>query len=116
MSDYLNSWEVYVEEHERGKTFSQIAAEYGVSRQCVEQACKRKSKPRTVKESACIYVNLRNWMNQMGISKVQLAEMSIACYSSLDRYLTGESDIPKRVVDDLISLTGIPYEELFIVG
>lgn len=116
MSDYLNSREVYIEEHKRGKTFSQIAAKYGVSRQCVEQACKKQPKPRTVKESACIYVNIRNWMNQMGISRVQLAEMSIACYNALDRYLTGKADIPKRVIDDLIKITGIPYEELFIVG
>ena len=109
--------DIYIREHEEeSMSYTEIAEKHGVSRQCVEQACKSKPKPRTVKKSACIYVNLRNWMNQMGISKVQLAEMSISCYSSLDRYLTGESDIPKRVVDDLINLTGIPYEELFIVG
>lgn len=108
--------DIYIREHEeKGMSYTKIAEKHGVSRQCVHQACTFEPKHK-VKPQACIFVNLRNWMNQMGISKVQLAEMSIACYSSLDRYLTGESDIPKRVVDDLINLTGIPYEELFIVG
>ena len=108
--------DIYIREHEKeGMSYTEIAEKYGVSRQCVHQACTFEPKHK-VKPRACIFVNLRNWMNQMGISRVQLAEMSIACYNSLVRYLTGKADIPKRVIDDLIKITGIPYEELFIVG
>ena len=55
-------------------------------------------------------------MNDNCISKTKLSEIAEFSYTALDRYLKGESDAPKRFIDKMIELTGIPYETLFIVG
>lgn len=96
-------------------SYTEIAEKHGVSRQCVHQACTKK-KHYQVKPQACIFVHLREWMNENKISKMILSEMAEFSYTALDRYLKGESDAPKRFIDKMIELTGIPYETLFIIG
>lgn len=108
--------DIYIREHdEEGMSYTEIAEKHGVSRQCVHQACTFEPNHK-VKPRACIFVNLRNWMNDNCISKTKLSEIAEFSYTALDRYLKGESDAPKRFIDKMIELTGIPYETLFIVG
>ena len=55
-------------------TYQEIADKYGVSRQVVGQAC-GKANPcrfRFWKDTACIYPNVRNWLNDNKISKSEL--------------------------------------------
>jgi predicted DNA-binding protein YlxM (UPF0122 family) len=107
--------DIYIRKHEEGMSYTEIAKEHGVSRQCVQQACTKKPHYQ-VKEQSCIFVNIRNWMNENHISKVMLSEMAEMSYAALDRYLKGVSDAPKRFIDKMIELTGICYETLFTIG
>ena len=68
-------WQIYLEERDKGMTYAEIAAKYGVSHQAVAQTCARRSachfKPYTEKE--CIYPNLRKWLNENRVMRNELA-------------------------------------------
>ena len=110
--------DIYRAERENGLTYDEIAEKYGVSRQCVGQAC-GKTNPKHFKTIRnCIYPNLREWMNDNKVSRKELAiRMGLAGYANtqanLGNYLKGLNDPPKKVIDKLIEITGLTYEELF---
>lgn len=100
---------------ENGMTYDEIAAKFNVSRQCVHQTVQAYEKFK-VKESACVYDGLRQWMNErhMRIGQFcKLAEFGEKTESSLRGYLRGKFDMPKSVIDIILKITGLTYEEAF---
>lgn len=100
---------------ENGMTYDEIAAKFNVSRQCVHQAVQAYEKFK-VKESACVYDGLRQWMNEnhMRIGQFcKLAEFNGKTESSLRGYLRGKSDMPMSVIDIILEITGLTYEQAF---
>lgn len=62
----------------QGMTYEQISKKYGVSRQRIHQIIggdtdRVKNYFRTLTEKDCIYPNLRKWMNDNKVSKVELS-------------------------------------------
>ncbi len=114
---------LYREERKKGMKLQEIADKYGVSKQCVSQACcvygDRKFKEITSQE--CIYFHLREWMNVNKIKKSALMfrvglEPLSANYEKFNKILTGKSEPKKGLIDKLIRVTGLPYAMLFWEG
>ena len=57
---------LFLEDRANGATYAEIAKKYGISRQRVQQVCKKWSKKQ------CIYINLRKWMNDNAVSIADL--------------------------------------------
>lgn len=111
----------YLEARDSGMTYEQIAEMFGVSKQRVAQVCGKYS-PRYwqyIHETGCIYPNLRKWMNENKVSKVELARRmgyvnsQAAASVALKNYMTGKATMTKPYIDKLLKATGMPYEVLF---
>ena len=113
-------WQIYLEEREKGMTYAEIAAKYGVSHQAVAQTCARRSachfKPYTEKE--CIYPNLRKWLNENRVMRNELARRMYGnpCSTYTTRFscwFTGRCFPTKETIDKLLAITGLTYEQLW---
>lgn len=102
--------DLYEAENAAGKTYRQIAEEYGVSFQAVQQSVTRERKERFCR---CIWEGLACWMEENDVSVKELAEKIGASYSSLRDWMIGKHDPSKRYIDALLKLTGWSYEDLF---
>lgn len=111
----------YLEARDSGMTYEQIAEMFGVSKQRVAQVC-GKYNPRYwqyIHETGCIYPNLRKWMNENKVSKVELARRMdyvnspAAASVALKNYMTGKAVMTKAYIDKLLKATGMSYEALF---
>lgn len=114
-------YDLYKADREKGMTYREIAEKYGVSKQVVGIACS-KSDPnyfRYITRKQCIYVGLRDWMNDNKVSGMALVRMlgynaEPSEYSRISAYLKGRSSPKKHIIDKLLEVTGLPYEELFM--
>lgn len=117
------AYATYRAERDKGLTYQQIADKYGVTRQNVGIACAKynPNKFRFQSEDKVIYPNLRNWMNtnKVGVSEL-LRRMRMSPgtgnHSMMRAVLRGKSNPRKALVDTLLSVTGMTYEELFEVS
>ena len=58
-------YQLYVAERKKGKTYQEIADQFGVTRQCVHAACTTIHKPRKpYGDIPCVYPVLRNWLEK----------------------------------------------------
>lgn len=125
MTDKLNHIrrEEMLQDRAAGMTYAEIGQKHGVSRQRIGQICGRWNKYyfKVIKKDGCVYVNLRNWMNENSVSRSELVRrMGLdPCGETLSRmrsYLSGRNNPPKAYIDRLISATGMSYEQLFEIG
>ena len=112
--------DIYLAERAKGKTYREIAEQYGVSFQCVAIVCGKQDNARFRGWTAerCVYPNVRNWMNE---NKVSLKEFvrrmgeipsskSVACYSA---YFKGSCYPSKAKIDKMLAVTGLTYEKFW---
>lgn len=107
----------------QGMTYRQIGEKHGISRSRVYQIIggdtdKRESCFRGITEKDCIYPNLRKWMNDNKISKIELTrrifgEGHTELQCRLSEWLRGKCYPTKKNIDRFIKVTGLTYEELF---
>ena len=112
---------IYRAERKKGRTYQDIADEYGVSRQMVAQACApfQTLRYRVLKADDCVYVNIREWLNKKRMSRKTLVfalglENCTNNYNTIKAVLRGESEPRKGLIDKLMILTGFSYEQLFV--
>ena len=110
--------DLYRAERENGLTYVEIAEKYGVSKQCVHQACGKHSPSRFRYNNSCIYLGLRRWMNDNKISIGELLRrmdmvVHTSNYQSIQQKLLGRTEMKMSDIDKLIEITGMTYEELF---
>lgn len=98
-------------------TLTQIGQKHGCSQQRVSQILGpdrvRKFKP----HKGC-YPNLDKWLNKNQISVVKLSEMVYGYRSAGNEtrvrdWLRGRTDPRKRIIDIVLQITGMSYEECF---
>ena len=114
-------YQLYVAERKKGKTYQEIADQFGVSRQCVQQACATRHGSRKVyKNLNCIYPTLRKWMFDHNYSAKRLHREACACgmvvcYTPFLNRLRGKTKITFLEADILSDITGMPAKELFAI-
>lgn len=107
---------------DEGYSYAKIADACGVSKQRVFQLIGgiHHKTPRLLTETECVYPNLRKYMNENKISRMSLArqiygEVTSRHYERLNKFLNGTTYvyINKHMLDRILSITGLTYEQLF---
>lgn len=112
--------DLYVQERMKGKTYAQIAKEYGVCYQTVWNACKgmQSGRFRAWTKERCIYPNLRKWLNDNRVS-LDAFVVRMGCINSgqaaarFSDYLRGRCNPTKKVIDGMLRVTGLTYEQMW---
>ena len=116
----MKKYELYRQERAKGLTYREIAKKYGVTYQAVAQAC-GKHQPNRFRfwtKDMCIYPNVRKWLNENKITYRELQrrlgwEICSANYIYIGDWLRGKTYPRKKVIDKLLSATGLTYEKFF---
>ena len=111
---------LFLKEIEDGHSTADVARKYGVSRQYVQQVSGKWGKHRflIVTEKQCIYPNWRKWMNENKVSRAEISRrignngqgLNI---QQISDYMSGKRWPHKNVMDRLLLVTGMTYEEMF---
>lgn len=107
---------------EQGNTVETIGKLLGCSKQYVSLVLKQKDKIKIHKwdEQSCIYCGLRKWLNENQIKANTLINIlgknpSGTTYTVVYNKLNGKSDFSLTEIMNLISITNLSFEELFIL-
>jgi hypothetical protein len=118
-----NRTSLYIADRDAGMKYRDIAAKYGVSYQAVAQVCARNGKgavarfrPYTAEE--VIYPNLRQWLNENKVSRSEFMRRLGKVQSGKERsyishWFRGHHSPTKKVIDNMLAVTGLTYEQLF---
>lgn len=114
--------DLYRKARAEGKTYAQIAEEYGVSAQAIAAACGR-SNPASFRcwtPERCIYPNLRKWLNDNRVSLSEFIrrmdlEVGGTTTGRFSEYFRGVCYPTKKVIDGMLRVTGLTYEQLWEV-
>ena len=103
----------------QGMTYQEIADVVGCSKSYVGSILSKsdKSKFRTITPKDCVYVGIRNWMNENKISKAELCRMIYGYVhpvsnNRLAAIYKGHG-CTKETIDMILAATGLTYEEAF---
>ena len=104
---------------EQGMTYAEIGRAEGISRQRVFQIIGGRQKPhfRELTEKECVYIGIRNWLNEHRMSRAKLAREMYGYYHTtkvpvVNGALMG-SDTSKHTIDAILRVTGLTYEQAF---
>lgn len=104
---------------EQGMTYAEIGKAEGISRQRVFQIIGgiQRSHFRKLTEKECVYVGIRNWLNENRMSRAKLVMEIYGFYhpervSMVNNALRG-CDTRKRIIDAILRVTGLTYEQAF---
>ena len=107
---------------EQCMTYQQIANEIGCSIPYVYSVLgKGNNGFKVFTKERCIYVNIRNWLNEHQVSLNGFIELIGLMVSEQTRQkyrkmLNGSIDFCKFEIDKVLEFTGMSYDEAFIVG
>lgn len=94
-----------------GHTMQEISDQFGVSKQRIQQLFPNAEK--RYEDDHCIYPNLAMWQRDNHVSIKTLAEHLGASSQQTVRWLRGEYFPTKKIIDKILALTGMTYEEAF---
>ena len=111
---------LYMKDRAAGMSYREIAAKHGVSYQAVAEACARQSpgRFRTYTPKEVIYPKLRRWLNENRVCRSEFVRRlgnvpgNNTIYSVSD-WFAGRYFPRKGVIDRMLAVTGLTYEELF---
>ena len=105
--------------HESGMTYAEIGAVMGISKQRVFQLIGkiRKGCFKPISKEQCIYIGIRNYMNENKVSKSELVRKIFGRIDSEEynrvRKALISTDIRKNMIDKILKATGLTYEYAF---
>ena len=100
--------EEYIAHRKSGKSFQQIADEYGVTKQAVQEAIQSYGN-RHIKSTTVIFPGLRNWMTE---NRVYVRDLENLTGCSL-RYALHTGRVNTQKVNAILEVTKLSYEEAF---
>lgn len=114
-----NKKEKMVELRKQGMTYQEIADIFGCSKSYVGSLLSKSKECqfRTITPKDCVYVGIRNWMNENKISKSGLCRMVYGYVhpvsnNRLAAIYKGHG-CTKETIDMILAATGLTYEEAF---
>ena len=101
-----------------GKTLQEIGSELGVSRQRVAQIVGAVRPMKEWNRTYSIYPAIDSWMKFHRVTYAQLTEMlgyspSASSQAIVAKRLMGDAEFYKSLIDSLLRVTGMTYEEAF---
>lgn len=102
----------------KGYTYDQIAKELYVTRQAAWCAVHSESGDwfQHVTPERCIYKGLRDWMNENRCTASQLRRLvgvSQKSHTTIVDALKGKAVMKKNLIDAILGITGLTYEQAF---
>ena len=123
---WLDRIESMVNDRAAGMTYAEIGAKYGVSRQRIGQVYKKYNKYnfKAIKESGCVYINVRDWMNCHSIDRTELLQMirddqrdpTSADLHRMYNILLGRLVMPNEMTRRIAKITGLPCKTVLEIG
>lgn len=105
--------EQYKTERNKGRSYQEIANEYGVTRQAIHSAIKKNAKSngwfREESINKVIYPGIRAWMLE---NRCSIAQLEKRCGVCLRKGLQ-DGGFTKRGIDAILAVTGLKYESAF---
>lgn len=121
MKDTIKRTDMYIADRNAGMKYRDIAGKYGVTYQAVAQACASRGSDAQFKayaEKEVIYPYLRQWLNENKVSRSEFMRRLGVIPSGnersyIGRWFRGINDPSKRIIDKMLTVTGLTYEQLF---
>lgn len=123
---WLDRIESMVNDRAAGMTYAEIGAKYGVSRQRIGQVYKKYNKYnfKAIKECGCVYINVRDWMNQNSIDRTELLQLihydhKVPTSADLHRMyniLLGRLVMPNEMTRRIAKITGLSCKAVLEIG
>lgn len=101
---------------QQGMTLGQLGVKYGVTRERIRQIMKAYEDRRNgiaVRLRGIKYPAIRHWMIVKGHTFNAMADECGVSMPTLKNGLMGHTDIKKNVIDAILEVTGMTYEEAF---
>lgn len=109
-----------LEMREQGFNYEQIAIHFRISRQRVYQIIGSSAVRyyRYITERQCIYIGIRDWLNRNKLTitafvRIVYKKYHSVYYGKLRNYLLGKNELRKTMIDRILEVTGLTYEEAF---
>lgn len=94
-----------------GATIREASEKYGVSYQRIQQMFPGVS--RRGRKYKCVYPNIGIWINLNCATLQKFAELVGVSCESVHNYLSGRRLPNKKLIDKILEVTGMTYEEAF---
>lgn len=94
-----------------GATYREVGEKFGLTHQRIQQIFSGVLSK--VKKYACIYPNIRRWIVKHHVSQPEFAELVGVCPAALHHYLSGKREPNKKIIDKILEVTCMTYEEAF---
>lgn len=101
---------------EMGATLQYLGDKYGVTRERIRQILEvYEARRHGISDSLknCKYPALRHWMIVNDANYTRLAKLCGTTMDAIRNGLTEKTDIKKKTIDAILSVTGFTYEEAF---
>jgi DNA-binding phage protein len=95
-----------------GESMASVARDFDLTRSRIEQIVHFKSR-RTHWGDSCVFPAIKAWMQTNRIAWNEFSEMCDLSYQTLRHALSDGGNPTKRVIDEVLKLTGMSYEEAF---
>lgn len=116
----MTSREQKIALRDAGYSHAEIAKILGISKQAVSSALAGYEPKlfRIIRHEQCVFFGLRNWMNE---NKISVSELARRCgyvpypetHARITNFLNGKYIIKNDLIDKIINVTGLTYEEAF---
>ena len=98
-----------------GKTLQKIGEHFGVSKQYIQQVLPKRRKKLEEAIQSCIYPNIARWMEENEAGYSEIARRCGRLPQTVGNALSGRTDPAKTLIDRILRVTGLTYEQAFKV-
>ncbi len=99
--------------HLDGITYEEIGKKYDISKQAVYQIIHPVERARKIQAEQWAYPNVAAWAKERGLSAASISRMTGLSQVTVLRLLKGTTKRTLQVVNKMLDLTGMTYEEFF---